>query len=224
MGALRVNKTDGTSSFLDVSGYSQVDIKESNFKRTIISGIKISDGSEEEWAVTRFETSPVCIWEEQMKVAYNAIKEAPIKYGYPNLGTDVKDYVKYDASKFGISALQQALTNQQEDEIPYTERTAICTRVIDQTNADAIVNDIENLASEAADAAAAIKNECQAAVQAGNTYTWPNGTVCDSEACCELQEGILKASIISSGLDSLVGDIEWKHQYLWLNLSPFSPS
>jgi len=219
MGALRVNLTNGTTNFIALEGYSQAFITSSDTLRTIIRGVKLA-GGQDDWVIVRFTTSPTeTIWRYQMEVAYDLIAAAPIKYGYPNLGTSPNDYIKYDASKFGVAALEQALTDQQEDNIPYTEKTAICPDVLDPDQAGKLKDAISDVISEAKDETEALEEECAKAVDAGNTFTWPDGTICDSAACCSTQAAIFKDQKIEDGLDSLGLRIEHKHQYLWKEIS-----
>ena len=222
MGALRINKTNGTSEFLDLSNYVSAKIGEANFGFTILDFTK-KDGGGEIWTVQRFQTSPKCIWEYQMKVAYTAIA-APIKYGYPNLGSSEQTYITYDASKFGTAALEQALTDQQEDQIPYTEKTAICPQVDSADKAEALEEAIKNIKDDAEAEADSLETECAKAVDSGNTFTWPEiGVVCDSAACCSATKQIYIDHIISKNLDNLITGIEHKHQYLWLDLTQEGP-
>ena len=101
MGALRINLTNGTTNFIALEGYSQAFITSSDTVRTIIRGVKLA-GGQEDWILVRFTTPDQIIWRYQMQVAYELISAAPIKYGYPNLGTSASEYIKYDASKFGV--------------------------------------------------------------------------------------------------------------------------
>lgn len=224
MGALRINKTNGTSVFLDLSSYVSAKIGEASFEQTILDFTK-QDGGSELWSVQRFQTSPKCIWEYQMRVAYTAIAAAPIKYGYPDLGTNAQTYITYDASKFGTAAIEQALTDQQEDNIPYTEKTAICPKVTDADSAEALENEIDTIKAQATAESESLSEECAKAVDSGNTFTWPEiGIVCDSAACCTATADIYKNYLISKNLDSQGITIEHKHQYLWLDVSQGGPN
>ena len=160
-----------------------------------------------------------------MRVAYAAIAAAPIKYGYPDLGSSAQTYITYDASKFGTAAIEQALTDQQEDNIPYTEKTAICPQVDSEDKAEAIENEIETIKDQAEAEASALSEECAKAVDSGNTFTWPEINVtCDSASCCEATSDVYKNYIISKNLDTLIERIEHKHQYLWLDIQQGGPN
>jgi ubiquitin len=223
MGALRINKTNGTSVFLDLSNYVSAKIGEAQFERTLLDFTK-QDGGSEIWSVQRFITSPECVWRYQMRVAYKAIAAAPIKYGYPDLGTQEETYVTYDASKFGTAALEQALTDQQEDNIPYTEKTAICPLVTDPDSAEALEEEINTIKDQATAESEALENECSKAIDAGNTFTWPEiGVVCDSAACCAATRNVYRDYLISKNLDEKGIIIEHKHQYLWLDVTTEGP-
>ena len=224
MGALRINKTDGTSVFLDLSSYTSAKIKESYRNKTTLEFTKLTGGSDE-WDVQRFETTPDCIWEWQMFAAYNAIAIAPIKYGYPNLGNTVEKYITYDASKFGTAAIEQALTDQQEDNIPYTERTAICTNVSSQDDATDIVDKLEIIKSDVEAEGAALASACAKAIADGETFTWPIiNVICDSAECCTNSENAYVVAALSKQIDELGIIINWKHQYLWHDLVPAGPA
>ena len=222
MGALRVNLTNGTSTFINLGPeYNEVLIEEATTQLTVI---RANGQNTDVWSINRYQTTPKCIWEGQMNVAYTAIAAIPVEYGYPNLGTNKNEYIKYDASKFGISALQQALSGQVEDEIPYTERTAIAENVTSVEEAEKMVAELEAARKDIETEAEELASECQDEVSNGNTFTWPNGVICSTEACCQVTKDEYIAEQLIPLIKNVVGPISWKHQYLWEAVQSGGPS
>ena len=222
MGALRVNLTNGTTTFINLGPeYNEVLIEEAT---TTYTTIRANGPNSDVWALFRYQTSPKCIWEGQMDVAYTAIAAIPIEYGYPNLGSDKNQYIKYDASKFGVSALQQALSGQVEDEIPYTERTAIAENVTSVDEAEKMVAELETARKDIEQETKSLAAKCSDQISDGNTFTWPNGVVCSTPECCEVTKDEYIAEQLIPLVKNVVGPISWKHQYLWENVQSGGPN
>ena len=117
MGALRINLTDGTSTFIDLTSATSVSIASSS-----VTDFKVAvDGTT--YSVVRFLTENTddtgasitgAVWEGQMLGAYTAIAADPIRYGYPNLGDGLNTYIQYDDEKFLAAAVDSALSNVAE--------------------------------------------------------------------------------------------------------------
>ena len=222
MGALRINLTNGTTTFINLGPeYNEVFIEQADITKTVI---RANGPNSDVWSINRFQTNPKCIWEGQMNVAYTGIAAIPIEYGYPNLGTDKNEYIKYDASKFGVSALQQALSGQVEDDIPYTERTAIADNVTSVEEAEKMVAELETVRKDIEQEAESLAAECADQVSQGNTFTWPNGTICSTPECCQVTKDEYIAEQLIPLVKNVVGPISWKHQYLWEAVQSGGPS
>jgi hypothetical protein len=218
MGALRINLTDGTSTFIDLTSATVVSVASSDTQQFVIE----VDGNPN--TVTRFGTKNPedgsgfnnTIWEFQMAVAYTAIAADPIRYGYPKLGTDINTYIQYDDEKFLASAIDSALSNIAEPAV-LSNRTAIATQVVDSDLAKALIEEIDEAKDACSTEAETEKDACVKAVEdaaCSGGYDFGGLTcACGDTACCQATESIYYRNCISSKLDGII--IEWKHQYLF---------
>lgn len=218
MGALRINLTDGTSTFIDLTSATEVSVANSDTQQFVIE----VDGNPN--VVKRFGTKNPedgsgfnnTIWEMQMGVAYSAIAADPIRYGYPKLGTDMNTYIQYDDEKFLAAAIDSALSNIAEPAV-LSNRTAIATQVIDADLGKALMAEIDNAKDNCTTEASTEKDDCIKAVEdaaCSGGYDFGGLTcACGDTACCQSTESIYYRNCISEALSGIV--IEWKHQYLF---------
>ena len=218
MGALRINLTNGTSTFIDLTSATTVSVASSDTQQFVIE----VDGNPN--TVKRFGTKNPedgsgfnnTIWEFQMAVAYTAIAADPIRYGYPNLGDQANTYIQYDDEKFLASAIDSALSNIAEPAV-LSNRTAIATQVVDSDVAKALIEEIDNGKSDCESEAENEKDACVKAVEdaaCSGGYDFGGLTcACGDAACCQATESTFYRNCISGKLDGIV--IEWKHQYLF---------
>lgn len=230
MGALRINKVDGTSTFVDLSGYASADIESVNPEFTRIRLTPISGGPETIVTINRFVSSEDSVWRKASEAAYIAIRTLPIDYGYPDLGSDLTAYMEYDASKIALDAIQSALGASTSDEIVYSEITAIADNAVSKEKADEIIDQILTIEGEAD----VIQNEtlksCIEATTAGDTFNSPCGGSCEplagpaaNEPCCEAAALACKADALKA-IPAAAGPISAKHQYLFANVEVSAPA
>jgi len=227
MGALRVNLTDGTSTYIDLTDailVRSIDNNQQSFK------IEVNKNTGSIiYNVTRFNSSPGTssegvTWAIAMDVAYTKISIDPIRYGYPDLGSDPQTYIAYDDEKFLAAAIASALNNSQEPAV-LTNRTAISSGVSSTSDGKDLNSIIQDLWTEAQSEAAATLADCLAVTDDGSTFDG-GGCSCPSltpgvsgagganEACCKAcSDAILTAQ--KDVIAAIGGDIIWKHQYLF---------
>jgi len=229
MGALRINLTNGTSTFIDLTAATEVSTAEHNPTSFIIK-VDSTD-----YIVQRFGTENTddsgatinnVVWENQMLVAYKAIALDPIRYGYPNLGTDYKTYIQYDDEKFLASAIDSALSNIAEPAV-LSNRTARASQVTTAEEGKALSEEIEKIGTACVDEAASVKDACIKAVTdpACVAPGFDFGGIfcaCGDEACCYATQITYTRNCIDDLLDSLE-PIVWNHQYLFEGVSSEGP-
>lgn len=231
MGALRVNLTDGTSTFIDLTDSTLVEVLESNINSFIVRIIKPAGTTD--YTINRFKssigtTSEDITWPLSMNVAYTKIAINPIKFGYPNLGTDKNKYIQYDDEKFVAAAISSALNSSQEPAV-LSNRTAIDSAVSSQELGkklvDQIMSDWDSIQAEAD----AIEAECKDTTDQGNTFT---GSGCECPSLTPGQAGVGGANVpcceacknayLADGAETVTdigGPIIWRHQYLYDSVS-----
>jgi hypothetical protein len=228
MGALRIDKVDGTSDFIDLSGFSSVSF-EAFANQTRLTLTPIAGGSNTTVEIERFRTQPQdSVWVYSSDAAYIAISKLPIEYGYPNLGTDPNTYREYDAVKIATNAIQAALGSSSSDEIVYSEITAIADNVGSIDDMKKLLDAIDTQQADAENARADTIAECTDTTENGNTYTG-EGCNCPSltpgqagvgganTACCEACGDAVYQSELLKIVD-IAGPISKKHQYLFDNV------
>lgn len=225
MGALRINLTNGTSKFIDLSNATSVITKDNDIDNFYIE--LTVGGTAQTWQIVRWQTPDAAIgkaviWEEMMKAAYHFIASNPIEFGYPDLGPDPLSYIAYDDSKFLSSAIDSALSNLAEPAV-LENRTAIYGMLADN-DADAVIAEYQaakaNLEAEIKTLAA----NCDAEVGGSGIYTWPDGYVCTSTECCEEHANKLTAEGQAALLAPFIAGIKWRHQYLFSDLVEVVPA
>ena len=228
MGALRINKVDGTSTFVDLSGYAAVDLENVNPVSTIIALTPIGGGPATTVTIQRFIASEDSVWRQASEAAYTAIRTIPIEYGYPDLGTDIVTYMEYDASKIALDAIQSALGSSTSDEIVYSEITAIADNAVSKAAAAKIIDQILAIESEALNIEADTIAECIDSTGSGNTFNSECGGSCEPLAgpaangpCCEAAGEACKKAELLKILD--VTPISKKHQYLFASVDISGP-
>ena len=227
MGALRINLTNGTSTFIDLGSATLVEVLQSTTSKFIIG-----DGSTA-YEVIRFGTKNpedgsginAIVWEKQMDAAYSAIAADPIRYGYPRLGGDKNTYIQYDDEKFLSSAIDSALSNIAEPAV-LSNRTARAINITTNDAAEEFVSKLADVLKDCAEQADTNKADCEKAVADAACvepgYTWPNiepvvTCPCGDAACCQANEQYFISDCVASVLDSQ--PIQWNHQYLFENVT-----
>ena len=228
MGALRINLTDGTSQYIDLTSAVGVNVVSSNPQEFVIN-VQDSAGSTN-YDVKRFGTKNPedgsgeinVVWECQMLVAYTAISLNPIRYGYPDLGDDPFTYTQYDDEKFLAEAIASALSNTGEPAV-LSNRTARAHTITTCDDAKAIVEEMENIYDACRTEATTTKDACVKAVNdpgctaPGFDVSNPGSPAvycpCLDAACCEANENIYKRNCVNNFLDTL--PIRWDHQYIF---------
>jgi len=226
MGALRVNLTDGTSAYIDLSSALSVEVASSEKEQ-----FTILVGGVGTYQVKRFETANPedgtgensVVWPCQMEVAYGLIASNPIKYGYPRLGTDPNTYIQYDDEKFLAAAIDSALSNTGEPAV-LSNRTARAHQITTCTEGSDALKAISKITEDCVAEADTLFAACEKAVvdpacEGGFNF---GGIICDcgDTACCEAT----KITYIQNCVDSLIEqaglnfDIRWDHQYLFQSI------
>jgi hypothetical protein len=230
MGALRINKVDGTSTFVDLSGYAAADIENVNPEFTRIALTPIGGGSATTVTITRFAATEDSVWRKASEAAYIAIRTLPIEYGYPDLGNDLPTYMEYDAGKIALDAIQSALGSSTSDEIVYSEITAIADNATSKAAADKIIDQILTIESDAEAIEAETVKACIEETSLGNTFNSECGGSCEplagpapNEPCCEAAGLTCKNDLLKQIVD-VAGPISTKHQYLFASVDISSPA
>jgi len=219
MGALRINLTNGTSAFIDLSNASSVITKNHGFEVFQIEFTDSATATTQTWVVNRWQTPDMVIgkniiWEKMMEVAYNIIAANPIEFGYPDLGNSPVTYVAYDDNKFLSSAIDLALSSVGEPAV-LENRTAIYGLLQDADSAGEVVSEYFASVSSLEAAVKALKSDCEAVVAGGGSFTWPDGYVCTSAECCIQHAVDYEAAGKAALLEPFIQGIKWRHQYLF---------
>lgn len=229
MGALRIDKVDGTSTFVDLSGYASAEIDDVNPEQTRIALIPTNGGPNTIVTISRFVATEDSVWRKSSEAAYTAIKEIPIEYGYPDLGSSLTTYMEYDASKIALNAIQSALGASTSDEIVYSEITAIADNAVTKEKADEIIDTIVQVISDADALETETLKECIEATTNGVTFNSPCGGSCEplpgpesNGPCCEAAAIACKKDALK-GIAAVAGPISKKHQYLFANVEVSGP-
>jgi len=222
MGALRINLTDGTSTFIDLSNATSVNVANCNEQKFTI----IVDG--QGYDVIRFDTTgnlgDEVIWTWQMLAAYVCIAADPIRYGYPNLGNNYETYIQYDDEKFLASAIDSALSNIAEPAV-LSNRTALAIDIVSSDEAKDLGEQIDNERANCEDEASILTEDCEKAVTdpaCVNGFDF-GGIICScgDAACCEATKQTYIKNCLSGVLDGI--RIDWKHQYLFKTVTNEGP-
>jgi hypothetical protein len=225
MGALRINLTNGTSAFIDLSNATSVITKDHDYTKFTIS--LTVGGAAQDWVVDRWMTPDMSvgkdiIWEEMMKVAYHFIANNPIEFGYPDLGTDPLIYIAYDDNKFLSSAIDSALSNVAEPAV-LENRTAIYG-MLAENDADDVINEYQSAKANLEAELKALGDDCDAGIAGpGGTYTWPDGHVCTSVECCAEYKAKLETEGLAALLAPFIAGTKWRHQYLFVGIAETGP-
>ena len=223
MGALRINLTDGTSTFIDLVSATSVEVLQSTTEKFIISVGSTA------YQVIRFGTKNPedgsgineIVWKYQMDAAYAAIAADPIRYGYPRLGNDKNTYIQYDDEKFLSSAIDSALSNIAEPAV-LSNRTARAINITTVDEAEEFNTKLADVLKACAGEADTNKADCEKAVADAACvepgYTWPEldpvvTCPCGDAACCAANEQLFISNCVDATLDAQ--PIKWNHQYLF---------
>jgi hypothetical protein len=227
MGALRVNLTDGTSTYIDLTDATLVRSTNNNANQFDIEVQKPSGTIN--YQVIRFNSSPSTAsegvtWRIGMDVAYAKIAIDPIRYGYPDLGGSAEAYMAYDDEKFLAAAISSALDNSQEPAV-LSNRTAISSGVSGTAEGKDLVGFIDNFWNDAQAEAADIEASCLDKTTNGDSFVTQDcdcpsltpgvpGPSGENTACCQACAN----KVLSSAKEQIAatgGDIIWRHQYLY---------
>ena len=221
MGALRINLTNGTSEFIDLSNVVSVATKDHTSTRFIIEvdvvGIGLQDYVVNRWLTPDAIIGPDMIWDKMMDVAYVLIPLDPIEFGYPDLGGNYLSYIAYDDNKFLSSAIDSALSSVADPAV-LENRTAIYGMAASPDDAEALwaalQTEVKNIDAQVTTLIA----ECKAEVAGAGTYTWPDGYVCTSDECCDAKGISYNAALKAAVAEPYVDDVKWRHQYLFASV------
>lgn len=227
MGALRVNLTDGTSTYIDLTDATLVRSTNNNANQFDIEVQKPSGTIN--YQVIRFNSSPSTAsegvtWRIGMDVAYAKIAIDPIRYGYPDLGGSAEAYMAYDDEKFLAAAISSALDNSQEPAV-LSNRTAISSGVSGTAEGKDLVGEIQSRWADAQAESEAVRQECLDKTSNGNPFESEDcdcpsltpgvpGPSGENTACCQACAN----KVLSSAKEQIAaigGDIIWRHQYLY---------
>ena len=228
MGALRINLTDGTSTYIDLTNATAVSVSSSSASSFVID----KDGAL--YTVNRFATANPAdgsgdngvIWTDQMGVAYDCIAADPIRYGYPNLGATAATYIQYDDEKFLAAAIDSALSNTSEPAV-LSNRTALAHTITDNAAAKAANSAITTAVSGCDTDATTMVAACIKAVNdagcvaPGYDVSNPGSDArycsCADEACCNSNLEMYTSICLTEALDAY--PIQWRHQYLFASVA-----
>ena len=229
MGALRINLTDGTSQYIDLTSAVGVNVVSSNPQEFVIN-VQDSAGNTN-YDIKRFQTKNPedgsgvnnVVWECQMLVAYTAISLNPIRYGYPDLGDDPFIYTQYDDEKFLAEAIASALSNTGEPAV-LSNRTARAHQITTCTEGSDALKAITKITEDCVSEAETLESGCVKAVEDPACEGGFNfgGIICDcgDTACCEATKITYIQNCVDSQIENagLNFDIRWDHQYLFKSI------
>ena len=230
MGAIRIDRTDGTADFVNMEGYSQAGISGANEDTTQLELVKLDGSGTDTIDIIRFQTTDPAgdgvVWAYMMKAAYVKIAVDPVQYGYPILANldpnEYKEYIKYDVAKIGDNVISTALSGNTNLENVWSERTALSNAVTGKAEGDTLINDFIadwNTLTIARDTE--IK-DCDSETGAGNTYNGSCGSVepldggVNLEGCRECANAYFSTQVAT--LAEVLGTISWKHQYIFAGI------
>jgi len=226
MGALRINLTNGTSEFIDLSNVVSVATKNHNYAEFTIEVDVVGTGMQE-YVIYRYTTPDAIIgkdmiWIKMMEVAYVLISLDPIEFGYPDLGGNPVSYIEYDDNKFLSSAIDSALSSVAEPAV-LENRTAIYGMAASPDDATLLRQDLETEIKVIDAQVTTLIAECKAEVAGVGSYTWPDGYVCTSDECCDAKGISYNADLKAELAEPYVDDVKWRHQYLFASVDSIGP-
>ncbi len=228
MGAIRIDKTDGSADFINMEGYSQIAIANCNEEVTELQATKADGSGQDTINIVRFTTTDSfsgqkVIWPIMMKAAYYKISIEPVEYGYPILGaldyTTYKEYIRYDVSKIGDNVLNTALSGDTSLDNVWSERTAISNIVTSKDQGEEVIAEFETAFGDFDTARQAAIKACEADTGAGNPYNGACGDVepldggVNTAGCEECANTLFETQV--AGILGNLGDISWRHQYIF---------
>ena len=227
MGAIRIDRTNGTATFVNMDIYSQAVVANANEGETTLQCEKADGSGSDSMNIVRFNTTDPAgdgvVWPYMMKAAYIKIAVDPVEYGYPILGTldpgSYEEYIKYDVSKIGDNVISTALSGSTSLENVWSERTALSNAITDKGQGDTLISTFESDFSDLETERDTEIKDCDSETGAGNTYNGPCGTVepldggLNSEGCRECLNSYFNTQV--STLSEILGDLSWHHQYIF---------
>ncbi len=227
MGAIRIDKTDGSADFINMEGYSQATVAGATENLTQLDLIKLDGTGTDSIDINRFNTTDPAgdgvIWPLMMKAAYYKISIEPVEYGYPILGaldyTTYKEYIRYDVSKIGDNVLNTALSGDTSLDNVWSERTAISNIVTSKDQGEEVIAEFETAFGDFDTARQAAIKACEADTGAGNPYNGACGDVepldggVNTAGCEECANALFETQV--AGILGNLGDISWRHQYIF---------
>jgi len=223
MSSIKVNLTGGDSYFIPTGSFVPTNINatfdatefEINGQSNTITNYIIDSTDQRNW--------PMCL-----NYAYQMIALNPSEYGYPDLGINLSlkfendgalEYLKLDNSESMsrvIKSLQSSDTASVDFSLIYSWNESASNLSADDEKA--LSSAIEDVKTNIDAEVAALAEACEE----GLPYTWPDGKVCTTVACCQSYADEYKLSQMQdpkgeimqlykdAGID---GIIEKKHIY-----------
>lgn len=226
MGALRINLTNGTSEFIDLSNVVSVATKDHDSTAFTIEvdvvGTGIQDFQVGRWLTPDAVIGPDMIWDKMMGVAYVLISLDPIEFGYPDLGGNYLTYIAYDDNKFLSSAIDSALSSVADPAV-LENRTAIYGMAASPDEAAQLWTDLQTEVKVIDAEVNTLIAQCKSEVAGSGTFTWPDGYVCTSDECCDAKGVAYNAALKAELAEPYIDDVKWRHQYLFASVDSAGP-
>ena len=223
MSSIKVNLTGGDSYFIPTGSFVPTNVNASfdatdfeiNGQSHQITNYIVGGNDQRNW--------PICL-----NYAYQMIALNPSEYGYPDLGINLsikfedegaREYLKLDNGE----SMSRVIKSLQSSDTASVDFSLIYSW--NESASDLSADEDKALSSAIADAKADIESQVEAlkeSCQEGLPYTWPDGKVCTTTACCESYADEYKLSLMQdpegaimqlykdAGID---GIIEKKHIY-----------
>ncbi len=146
-------------------------------------------------------------WPTNIEYGYRIVALSPSSFGYPDLGgpsADWQDYLNLDGSA-SIGRMNKTLSMSENVQVDFSliyawNENASSLSADDKEALETSLAEAGAVASKEADQSTA---ECTETVTGGNSYTWPDGHVCDSAACCTSYSAIYAEKVLRDGLLSV---------------------
>ncbi len=143
-------------------------------------------------------------WPINIEYGYRMVVLSPSSFGYPDLGgtsADWQDYLNLDGSA-SIGRMNKTLSMSENVQVDFSLIYAWNENAGSLSSEDlkALESELASATATAAKEAAESTAECNEAVDGGGSYTWPDGHVCDSAACCTSYSAIYAEKVLKDAL------------------------
>ena len=219
MGSIKVNLTNGTSTYINLDNATMASITDVQFDTTTVSV------GPDAYNIRRFRTPGAELWEIAQEVAYIAISLTPIEFGYPILGgpLDTRPYHTYDAASIGDNVIASALDADAGNiDSVWSERSAISLAVTSEEQGEELAAKMVARFKDAKSEAEVIAQECLTSTTAGEPFQGPCGEVLpinggvNEAGCAECSDSFLKGAY--EDIVASAGKIVFKHQSIFLEV------